>query len=172
MLVCFVLQQVWNTPERSVVRLLIKFVFQYIWNTVKSSKSSGLSQSVRAFFLLLFPHLFCFMEWVLCSGGEMAQKRALLLLLLLFCRIHVAVHLSFSVGRYMTALEDKNSIKVGLWFSRGLKQKNMNPVQIVFFAVGNYSGRVRYWDILNLLSITHGAVCLKPKKMKVNKQGR
>ena len=27
---------------------------------------------------------------------------------------------------------------------RGLKQKNMNPVQIVFFAVGNYSGRVRY----------------------------
>ena len=38
--------------------------------TETDRESSGLSQSVR-----FFPHLFCFMQWALCSEGEMAQKR-------------------------------------------------------------------------------------------------
>ena len=42
-----------------------------------------------------------------------------------FCNISVALYLSFSVERRMTALENRSSISIGLWLSQGLKTKRL-----------------------------------------------
>ena len=54
-----------------------------------------------------------------------------------FCSIFMALHLSFSVERCMTGLEDRNPVSVGLWILRGLNKRAVHTIQIVFYVVGN-----------------------------------
>ena len=56
------------------------------------------------------------------SDWEREKTRTTFIWILPFCSIPMALHFSVSVKRCMAALEDRNSISVGLRISWGLKQ--------------------------------------------------
>ena len=72
--------------------------------------------------------------------------------ILSFCSIPMALHLSFSVKRCITALEDRNSINVGLWISRGLKQMSCEHYSNRLTRLAINSCRTLFWDVEHFMS--------------------
>ena len=89
---------------------------------------------------------------IVCWCRVMTDGLATFSWILPFCIIPMALYLSFSVKCCRTALEDRNSINVGLYISQGLKEELWTLFKSCFTRLAINSGCTCYWNFVHFVS--------------------